>query len=365
MRPKRDDLPMSRNTLTPNKPKFRRKIWSATIAMIAILAAGWTALWFAVSLSTQDAINLWFSAERAAGRVWQCGGQSISGFPLFIRYRCTDPVVSGAASGVTFAGSVGNVNASASVFDPGVIVADIDSPVSLKSRDEKYTLALSWQNARLRIETASGEMNALSLSVAKLIGQLQGPRIEASPFDAEKFGFSLRYQLADLSSYRDLAVQIDASEIRSRQLEKFIDEGASANLHLTARISNAEVAGSTSFLQAVEIWRRSKGALNLTEVHFDKGAFSFDGSGTLGLDDLRRPQGAINIGARNFGPVGQKLGIPTSVLSVGDFLSGLTRRKKQTDEPAPDKTPNLTVKMQNGRLFVGSFPTPVFLPGLY
>src|ERR1700761_6132132 len=86
MRPQRQ-RPLSRAAAGPP----RRRIWpiALPICVIVVLAAGWCALWYYAAGVADRTLSGWVAREAAAGRVYNCGSQTIGGFPLRIEADCT------------------------------------------------------------------------------------------------------------------------------------------------------------------------------------------------------------------------------------------------------------------------------------
>ena len=62
-------------------------------ALLVALAVIWTGLWFYAASAAETAIAGWRAREAKSGRTYECGSQSISGFPFRIEVQCTKPVV--------------------------------------------------------------------------------------------------------------------------------------------------------------------------------------------------------------------------------------------------------------------------------
>src|SRR5262249_56084723 len=57
-------------------------------ALMVLLAAAWTGLWFYAAARAEAEIALWRERERQAGRPQDCVSQSIGGFSFRIQERC-------------------------------------------------------------------------------------------------------------------------------------------------------------------------------------------------------------------------------------------------------------------------------------
>src|SRR5262249_32295565 len=75
---------------SPFPPAPPRRRWPPFLpfAIIVVLAAAWTALWFYAAARADAEIALWREREQQTGRAQDCASQSIGGYPFRIEVRC-------------------------------------------------------------------------------------------------------------------------------------------------------------------------------------------------------------------------------------------------------------------------------------
>src|SRR5512145_1228683 len=68
----------------------RRRRWPLVLiaAIVVLLIAGWTALWFYAAARARTEIAAWRERESQAGRFYDCASELIGGFPFRIEWRC-------------------------------------------------------------------------------------------------------------------------------------------------------------------------------------------------------------------------------------------------------------------------------------
>src|SRR4051794_682785 len=67
----------------------RSRFWLfAPFAMLALLVLGWSIAWFVIRERTGAGIDAWMAQEATHGRVWDCPGRSVGGFPFRIEVSC-------------------------------------------------------------------------------------------------------------------------------------------------------------------------------------------------------------------------------------------------------------------------------------
>ena len=75
-------------TLAPR----RRPLWGLFIApaLLLIAAIVWSAFWFYAASQVDVRADAWRAQEAKTGRIYDCGSNSVSGFPFRLEVRCSD-----------------------------------------------------------------------------------------------------------------------------------------------------------------------------------------------------------------------------------------------------------------------------------
>src|SRR5262249_59698417 len=64
--------------------------YTILLFIVFALVAGWTGFWKFAASKAQETIEGWRSREAKAGRIYNCGSQTIGGFPFRIEGNCDD-----------------------------------------------------------------------------------------------------------------------------------------------------------------------------------------------------------------------------------------------------------------------------------
>ena len=67
-------------------------------AILVVLAAAWSGLWYCASTRAQATMAAWLAREVDAGRSYVCADASFRGYPFRIEVNCAAPSVSDRAS---------------------------------------------------------------------------------------------------------------------------------------------------------------------------------------------------------------------------------------------------------------------------
>jgi hypothetical protein len=150
-------------------PRRRGRTFLATILLVLVLAAGWCGLWYYAASVADSTLSGWVEREAAAGRVYNCGSQGISGFPFRIQAHCAEasaalktvqPPFVVAANGVTF---------TAQVYHPTLLVGEVTSPVTVVAPGETVpSFVAMWSLGRLSVSGFPPNPDSLSVDIDHL-----------------------------------------------------------------------------------------------------------------------------------------------------------------------------------------------------
>src|SRR5271169_3572896 len=113
----------------PRRPRFGRFL--AILAGIIVLAVVWSWLWYYSASIADRALAGWVDREAALGRVYECGTQSIGGFPFGLLTRCAQAAAAFNSNRPPFAVRANDITFSAELFRPTLLTGDITGPVTL------------------------------------------------------------------------------------------------------------------------------------------------------------------------------------------------------------------------------------------
>jgi len=119
----------------------RRRGWGGWIlALVVVLIVAWIGYWYAAHYAAERAL----ARVTGGGRPVACAATAISGFPLRLDVRCDSPTYS---TGPAINASIGNVRASAPLYQPGTVFAEIDGPLLVNAPGHNIGLTVTWTSA--------------------------------------------------------------------------------------------------------------------------------------------------------------------------------------------------------------------------
>lgn len=138
---------------------------------VAVIAAGWTALWAYGRNRLIDEIDARLAALAEEGVRIVCPERSVGGFPFRFEVSCRDPGVEVAARG--FGGSVAALRVVVQVWDPHLILLEADGPGVVEEAG-RGRLDAGWRRLAVSLRPHPRGIERLSISVEGLDASARG-----------------------------------------------------------------------------------------------------------------------------------------------------------------------------------------------
>jgi hypothetical protein len=148
--------------------------------------AGWCAFWFYAAERARDTIAGWIEREARGGRIYACGSQALGGFPFRIEFRCNQATAEFAKARPPVALSAGNVLAAVQVYQPNLVLAEIDGPVTIADPGQPPKMTANWSLAQLSLRGTPRNPQRVSFAAEKLTLDQSGSASPGRVFTADK-----------------------------------------------------------------------------------------------------------------------------------------------------------------------------------
>ena len=312
--------------------------------LLLLLALGWSGFWFFAAKKTDEVLTAWVSAEQAQGRMWQCAGKDIGGYPFRIELHC-DTV---SFSNALMKAELGAFHAATQIYSPKLLLADISGPLKINSAGVQNIFSWSTMRVSLRF---NGMLERLSINAAEFKA---GETAENTALSSKALEFHIRTDTARPSEERAVDVAINLTDMRAAELDLLTGNATPAALNFSGTLTQALNMRMGHWQSLLENWRVQNGQMSFDNFRFAKGSFSLEGKGTLGLDSAHRLQGELMVGARGIGPL-----ISRFVSGNAAQLAGALLERKD------GSLVQLPLRMQEGRMSFGPLRTGPILAPLY
>ncbi len=148
---------MSDLSLAPRRRPLWRLFFMPVLLLIA--AAAWSAFWFYAASEVGVKADAWRAQEARAGRIYDCGKQTVAGFPFRLEVRCDGASVAlvsqtagqTAATQPAVTARLSEILVVAQVYDPKLLIAEFTAPATLSDRGGQNSMSVNWTTARASV----------------------------------------------------------------------------------------------------------------------------------------------------------------------------------------------------------------------
>jgi hypothetical protein len=156
---------MSQSAFPAAAPR-RRWLLFLPFALVVLLAAAWTGVWFYAAARAEAEIAAWRARERQAGRTQDCASQSIGGYPFRIEVRC------GGASfelkgTPTLQLKLPFAVAAVQVYDPKLLIGEFTGPLEISEPGRPPAGIVSWTLAQASVRGLPAGVERASLALVE------------------------------------------------------------------------------------------------------------------------------------------------------------------------------------------------------
>jgi hypothetical protein len=150
-------------------PRRRGQTFLWLTFLVVVLAAAWCGAWYYAASVANDTLAGWVQREAAAGRVYNCGSQDISGFPFRIQARCSEASAALKTIQPPFVVAANDVTFTAQVYHPTLLVGEVTSPVTVRAPGETGpAFVATWSLGRLSVSGFPPNPDSVSVNIDHL-----------------------------------------------------------------------------------------------------------------------------------------------------------------------------------------------------
>ena len=131
---------------TASLPSRRRtgRRYTILVFIVFALVAGWIGFWKFAAGKAQATIDGWRAREAAAGRVYECGSQSIGGFPFRFEVDCGNATVLLRDNKPPLEVKAAGLLAVMQVYQPTLLISEVTGPLSIAAPGQTPEFVANW-----------------------------------------------------------------------------------------------------------------------------------------------------------------------------------------------------------------------------
>ncbi len=306
-------------TRRPWRPLF------ALVVIVIVLALGWVWLWYYAAAVADRTLAGWVDREAAAGRIYSCGAQSISGFPFRIAARCVDAAAAIKSNQPPYAIKAKSVVFAAELFHPTGLIGDIAGPLTLAELGQPPSLVADWARARLSVSGRPPNPERVSVSLqAPQLGRVGAAAAGGNGemlFAAKEADFEGRIAAGAADDHPVIEATLALAGATAPTLHPLFAAPIDVALNAVLR-GFKDLSPAKSWAERFREMQAAGGGLEIKSLRFTQGSAIVVGTGTLSVNAHGKLDGVIRVAIVDLEHIVPLLGIDRLIGQGIDRLSG-------------------------------------------
>ena len=272
---------------------WRGSVWALCFAAL-FLAFGWSAYWYIAQRLALREFHAQLDREAQFGRIWSCESVTAGGYPLSVAIDCLGPKLSIEEGAVTQVLSAKRALIRARLYMPRLVEIELSAPADFETPDMKA--AVDWSALLISARGLPDRLDRLSIvgrDVTARAADLPATTIETLHFQLK------RTAPTPMAPY---GVTAGLAGVNSPALSAYLGAGGPALLTALGAVTQLDAANAGQWTDRLESWRTAGGRISITALTMTRDDLALQAEGSLGLDQLHRPDGKFSVNLRNAGP---------------------------------------------------------------
>ena len=366
----------------PTSLQSRRRTglrYTILLFIVFAVVAGWTGIWKYAADKAQVTIDGWRAREAKAGRVYDCGSQSVSGYPFRIEVNCDQASALFRSNEPPVELKTNGLIVMAQVYQPGLLISEFHGPLSIGEPGKLPDIIADWKVAQSSVRGTPAAPERASLV-------FDGPAVDRMK-DGDRQNLlhakhiEIHGRIAEGSAANkpviEIALQLDQAS--APMLHPAATQPIDANMTALLRGMNdfSPKPWSARFREI----QAAGGRIDVTKARVQQGDILAIGEGSVSLNDNGRLEGQLRVTVAGLDQFLTAIGAPQRVQSspnmdklVGALdrlapgLGGVARQQAGANislginllgEPATlegKKAVTLPLRFTDGAVFLGPVP---------
>jgi hypothetical protein len=288
-------------------PSSRRR-WLVTLPLVGVLvlAAAWSGFWFFAASQAEGMLAAWRAREAEAGRNYACGQQSLGGFPFRFELSCDRASAEFTSNEPKVAFTARNFHVAAQVYDPTLLIAEVDSPLTIAIEGEAPVRA-NWKLLQISLRGRPPVPERVSMVVDAAAVDRPAGAASDTVLGAKRIELHGRVVSGTTANRPVVDFAVTLSELSAPTLhpmtQKPLDVMAIGVLRGLDNLRAMPLPARLRQLQA------AGGRLDITQARIVQGEVIAVAAGSLGLSSTGRLAGEMNVTVAGLDRILPQLGI--------------------------------------------------------
>lgn len=294
-----------------SRPARRRTRYIGTLVLFLALIGGWSYFWYYAAGKAEVVIDGWRAREAQSGRLFNCGSQSIGGFPFRFEVDCqkasaliqsSQPPVELKASGILV---------TAQIYEPNLLIAEFHGPLTIADPGKPPNFIVNWKVAQSSVRGTPAAPERGSIVVDKpVVERISGNNYQ-NVLRAQRVELHERIVEGTVTNKPVIETvvrlnSLSAPELHPAAMTPF-DADVTAVLRGLKDFSPKPWPARFREIQAAD------GRIDITQARMRQDETIAVGDGSLSLNANGRLQGQLRVTVANVAPFLAAIGAPQIV----------------------------------------------------
>lgn len=306
---------------------FRRtRPWriAAAIAAVFVLAAAWCGLWYYSASVADRTLAGWVAREAAAGRVYTCGSEGISGFPFSIQVHCTEAAATINSFAPPFAAAAQDIRFTAQVYHPAVLVGEVSGPLTIAAPGQPPSFVATWSLARIIVSGRPPDPDSVSITIEQ--PHLDHGSAADAPvlFAASDVDFAARIVDGAAANQPVIDAVLHFASATAPTLHPLLAAPLQGNIEVVLR--GFKDLSPKPLTERFREMQASGGSIEIKSLRIERADAIVTGAGTLTIDANGKLDGVVQVAVSGLENIVPQLGIDKLIGQGIDQLTGAKGR---------------------------------------
>ena len=276
------------------------------LVLVVLVSGGWSGLWYYAADKAQTTIDGWRAREAKAGRIYDCGSQSVGGYPFRIEVACDQASAQFRSNQPPVEIKTTSVLVAAQIYQPALLISEFTGPLTIADRGQLPRLIATWTLGQSSVRGTPSAPERVSLVfdgalVDRVDGgnrqtwlrakhlEIHGRIAEGSVADKPVIEAALRLDAAAAPGFHPAAV-------------------APVDADVTAVLRGLNDFAPKPWQQRFREIQAAGGRIDVTKARVQQGDTIAVGSGSLALNPEGRLEGQLRVTVTGLEPFLDKIG---------------------------------------------------------
>ncbi|HEY6024303.1 MAG TPA: DUF2125 domain-containing protein [Pseudolabrys sp.] len=293
--------------------------YAVLLFIVLALIIGWTGFWKFAAGKAQEAIDGWRLREAKAGRVYNCGSQSVGGYPFRIEVNCDTASAQFRSDQTPVELKAESVMVVAQVYQPGLLISEFHGPVTIGESGKSPDVIADWALAQASVRGTPAAPQRASLVFESPVVDRTAGTARQNILRARHVEIHGRIAEGSAASKPVIEIALQFNQASAPVVHPAASKPIDGNVTATLRGLNdfSPKPWSVRFREV----QAEGGRIDITQARVQQGEILAVGAGTLSINSNGRLEGQLRV----------------TVAGLEQFLAAIGAQQRVQTSPNMDK----------------------------